>query len=108
MDDEADDKAEKGRADPTKPRLGKRQNAAHSVQQAVQMAGRAKRIGQRAQQIVDRGDKCAADDPVIDRAVVMEKLAAEGQQDQRDRERIEEHQDGHGERDDAAEAEVCE
>lgn len=57
MDDEADDETEKGRADPTKPRLGKRQNAAHSVQQAVQMAGRAKRIGQRAQQIVDRGDQ---------------------------------------------------
>ena len=70
MDDEADDETEKGRADPTKPRLGKRQNAAHSVQQAVQMAGRAKRIGQRAQQIVDRGDKRAADDPVIDLSLI--------------------------------------
>ena len=68
----------------------------------------AQTLRERAQQVIQRGEQCQADRPAVDAAVIAEEFAEQGQQDQHDGERVQEHQ--HGERigDDGAQAEVRE
>ena len=105
--DKADGRADECRADPAEAELGKRQIRRTERLDGVAVDGVVDARGQRDDEVVDRGDEREAHRPAVHRAVMAEELAEQCQRDERDGERIEEHQHRQGVGDDGIEAEVC-
>ena len=92
VQDETDGRANERRADPAEAKLGKRQVGRAERLDGFTVDGVEHALRQRDDKVVDRGDEGEAHRPAVDRAVVAEELAEQRQRDERDGERVEEHQ----------------
>ena len=96
VDNEADNEAEAGGEEPAEVQVEQRQVLPGKGDQPVEMQRTLHACGQRLHEIEDRGSPGEGHDGDIDGLVMVEEFADEGQDDQRDRGRVDEHEHGDG------------
>ena len=106
VDNEADNEAEAGGEEPAEVQVEQRQVLPGKGDQPVEMQRTLHACGQRLHEIEDRGSPGEGHDGDIDGLVMVEELADEGQDDQRDRGRVDEHEHGDGILDDGAQTHI--
>lgn len=101
------DQTEHGGADPAETERRKRKICTYKVEHAIEVQSADNTARQACAEVIERGEEREADDPAVDALVMPEELSAEGEEDEHDSQRIEEHQHGKRIADDVAQSEVC-
>ena len=108
MNHKPDRKAQQRGAQPAQSDAGERQITQHNLLDRFAAERMEHAFGQRGDEIIQRNDERQRRGADEHRAIVIEEFPDERKQDQRDRQRIQEHQHRYGIGDDGAEPEIGE